>query len=207
MAFVPFLQVYVLFAASDPYIHQIGCLKDFSVDIAALINQVLLIFQYFKLCLEKKNQVLSFSYGCFSLNVTATTSSHSQQASTSEHTANFDLKPEKIHECYISFFLIFSDFFHHLELSTMIQKLILDLLKWSSYSIATASNRPQALYWACYSLRLRFIRLALSEIVLTSVCHFVLVCLDVADFFSNEQVAKTRLVYFCLSLYGIIVIF
>lgn len=35
--------------------------------------------------------------GC-SLNLTATTSSHSQQVSTLERTANFDLKPEKSHE-------------------------------------------------------------------------------------------------------------
>lgn len=43
MTFVHFLQIYVSFAASDSYIHQIKCLEGFSVDIANLINQVLLI--------------------------------------------------------------------------------------------------------------------------------------------------------------------
>lgn len=71
--------------------------KGFSVDIANLINQDLLIFQSFKFCLEEKIKFnLSIMDAC-SLNVTVTTSSHSQQASTLEHTANFDLKPEENH--------------------------------------------------------------------------------------------------------------
>lgn len=79
MTFVPFLQIYVFFAASDSYIHQIKCLKGFSVDIANLINQVLLIFSPSSFALKifiKFN--LSIMDACFR-NVTATATSHSQQ--------------------------------------------------------------------------------------------------------------------------------
>jgi len=44
-----------------------------------------------------------------SLNVTETTSSHTQKASTLEHAANFDLKQEKNHELYV--YNIFSPLF------------------------------------------------------------------------------------------------
>lgn len=80
MTILHFLQIYVSFAASDSYIHQIKCLEGFSVDIANLINQVLLIFSPSSFALKifiKFN--LSIMDACF-LNVTATaTSSHSQQ--------------------------------------------------------------------------------------------------------------------------------